>query len=251
MNCTEARTLIHGQSDGELEEVDNLRIEMHMDECTGCARAHKNTVSLKAALADDAMYYRAPSDLRRRVIGTLETAEKESPVADRGLRKLWLAWAPGFAFVAVIAASLYVFWQSPAGADPLTQELVAAHVRSLMADHITDVLSTDQHTVKPWFEGKLDFAPSVIDLGPEGFELIGGRLDYAADRPVAALVYKRRQHVINLFIFPRPAASDGQLGTAGKQGYNVIGWQHSGMTFWAVSDLNAAELQQFCQLYQR
>jgi anti-sigma factor RsiW len=164
---------------------------------------------------------------------------------------LWLAWAPGFAFVAVIAASLYVFWQSPAGADPLTQELVAAHVRSLMADHITDVLSTDQHTVKPWFEGKLDFAPSVIDLGPEGFELIGGRLDYAADRPVAALVYKRRQHVINLFIFPRPAASDGQLGTAGKQGYNVIGWQHSGMTFWAVSDLNAAELQQFCQLYQR
>jgi anti-sigma factor RsiW len=118
-----------------------------------------------------------------------------------------------------------------------------------MADHVTDVASTDQHTVKPWFDGRLDFAPPVLDFAPQGFVLVGGRLDYASNRPVAALVYKRRQHVINLFIFPEQGRLQAD-GSAIKQGYNLIHWNRSGMTFWAVSDLNLEELRQLANLYQ-
>jgi anti-sigma factor RsiW len=116
-----------------------------------------------------------------------------------------------------------------------------------MVNHLTDVPSSDQHTVKPWYEGKLDFSPPVVDLGPQGFTLVGGRLDYLAGRPVASLVYQRRQHVINLFVFPDQSDVEGNDSLV-RQGYNIVHWKRSGMTFWAVSDLNMSELQEFSQL---
>jgi anti-sigma factor RsiW len=147
----------------------------------------------------------------------------------------------------MLATALIVLRPAANDKDLLASEIVSAHVRSLMLDHVTDVVSTDQHTVKPWFEGKLDFSPPVIDLAPQGFTLMGGRLDYVGGRPVAALVYERRQHIINVFIYPTGDTKNAD-GISGRQGFNMVHWTKNGMTFWAVSDLNAAELQDFTQL---
>ena len=148
---------------------------------------------------------------------------------------------------AIVLAAFLLLRPSASSEDLFAKEIVSAHVRSMMTDnHLTDVISTDQHTVKPWFEGKLDFAPLVVDLASRGFTLKGGRLDYIGNRPVAALVYQRRQHAINLFIFPSDESETGNKMLA-RQGFNLVHWDKGGMAFWAVSDMNLAELQEFAQ----
>ena len=250
MICHETRDLIHAYLDGELDLVRSLEIERHLPACQACALMFQNHQALRSAITTGSLYHQAPDELRRRVRSAARQADQaESKFWLLSCR--WLSVGVALAAVAVLILALIPTWTRSTADDPMTKEVISAHVRSLMAEHLVDVASSDRHTVKPWFNGKLDFSPPVTDLTEQGFPLIGGRLDYLNNRPVAALVYRSQQHIINLFIWPsaqspRKAAPN----PASQQGFHLIGWASAGMTFLAVSDLNEKELQEFVQLAQ-
>jgi anti-sigma factor RsiW len=189
-------------------------------------------------IRNEATYHAAPAQLRARILASLP---REPAVAVRRWKPWGIVSGLGAAFAILAAAGIY--FMVPDTDQRLADEIVAAHVRSLMVDHAFDVASSDSHTVKPWFAGKLDFSPPVLDLTAQGFALVGGRLDYIDRRPVAALVYRHRQHLINLFI--HPAARNARPRTLEQQGFHLAAWDKAGLTWWAVSDLNAQELAQF------
>jgi anti-sigma factor RsiW len=248
MNCETAKTFLDSYADGELDLVNHLSFEQHIDSCSECDRDYQGRIAIKGAIAsDETLYFHAPQHLRRSIRSSLRKAEGDKFWNKWSIRRLVPALAMGALLVTVLATAFVTLRQGTNGNDLVMNEMVSAHIRSLMVDHLADVPSTDQHTVKPWFEGKLDFSPTVTDLAGQGFPLVGGRLDYAGGRPVAALVYQRRQHVINLFIYPSQDAESVENASA-RQGFNVEHWTRGGMTFWAVSDLNAAELKQFAEL---
>lgn len=243
------QNLLHGYIDGELDLLNNLRVEQHLRDCKACAREHRSHQALRSALTNGSLYFHAPASLQKRVRSTIRAgAGSERKPAMLSWR--WLAAAASLALIAIIVLGLLFVRSRPGREELLAQEVVSGHVRSLMANHLTDVASTDQHTVKPWFDGKLDFSPQVTDLARQGFPLVGGRLDYIGNRPVAALVYQRRQHFINLFIWPEATESDSGNKMVVRQGYNLIYWHRAGMAYWAVSDLNLDELQEFTQALQ-
>ena len=250
MSCQETQGLINGYVDGELDLVRSLEIERHIEGCESCSRAYQTQQDLKRALQAAPLRFHAPQDLRRRIRSWLRKAD-EPALGRRAF--LWLPtwrWAGAvavLAFVGVMSWNLGRNSRAPSGDELVAQEVIDSHVRSLMADHLADVPSSDQHTVKPWFNGKLDFSPPVKDLAKEGFPLVGGRLDYLENRPVAALVYQQRKHFINLFIWPSKETDSQPAASASLQGYHLVHWSQSGMTFWAVSDVNEAELMQFGQ----
>ena len=255
MGCDEIRKLLDGYLDGELDLVRSLEVESHLEGCADCARAHRALLALRAAVNTPENYFRAPEALRRRIRATLEErAGLEQPAAPapparRPARRPW-RWV-ALAAASAAAVFLLVRGLAPGGEDPLAGEVLAAHVRSLMPGHLTDVESGDGHTVKPWYAGKLDFSPAVPDLGSAGFPLLGRRLDYIGGRRVAALVYGRRLHRINVFVRPVPGAADRGARSSSRQGYNSVRWVRSGMEYWAISDLNRAELEQFAGLFNR
>jgi anti-sigma factor RsiW len=247
--CQEAHKLIHPYLDGELDLVRSLEIEAHLKDCQTCAQAYDELRSLHFAISDTAVRFEPPAALRNRVRFAVRD---ESELSNRPLRLPWRWIIPVMASVVVIVALSFLALQNrPSTGDLITQEIVSSHVRSLMEKHLTDVPSSDQHTVKPWFDGRLDFSPPVKDLASAGFNLVGGRLDYIGNRPVAALVYQHRQHYINVFVWPSTGASDVSGRALVRQGYNMINWSNSGMNYWAISDLNLAELQEFVQLLQK
>ncbi len=262
MNCQENRVLLHAFLDDELDPVRSLSVQSHLDACPDCAREHAAQRSLRAALRDEALYFRSPEGFESRVraaLGSRGAVERRAgrPGAVGALLRMRWAWLPAGAAVVLLAVTVITIGrfgapaEEPLADDLLGREVVASHVRSLMASHLTDVPSSDQHTVKPWFNGRLDFSPPVKDLAGEGFPLAGGRLDYLAGRPVAALVYQRRLHVINLMIWPAPGEPDRSPTDATRQGYHLLHWTRGGMSYWAVSDLNEGEMKQFVGLVQR
>lgn len=249
MSCQQTRELIHGYVDGELDLVKSIEIEQHLAACPACTQSYKGMRSLQAVVRNEGLRFQPAADLEKRLRTSLrreDKTERRPALLNWG----WLLAATLCGAVLIGMLSLAGLFSRPSPDDLLAQEVVASHVRSLMANHLTDVPSTDQHTVKPWFDGKLDFSPTVKDLTQQGFTLTGGRLDYIGNRPVAALIYMRRQHPINLFVWPATTAPATSEKALERQGFNLIRWSNGGMTYWAVSDLNLAELQQFAQLLQ-
>ena len=237
-DCETTRLLVHGLIDGELDAANALAAEAHVADCADCGALHEEMTRLRARLGAADLHFPAPPGLAARIDRAIGSAQRP---AVRRPRLAWPNWATGAGLTA-LAASLLVLLMVPRGPD-LPAEVVAGHVRSLQVAHLVDVVTSDQHTVKPWFAGRIDFSPPVVDTSPAGFVLAGGRLDYLDGRPVAAIVYRRRQHVINLFIWPGPGRSEPAADT--RDGYNMLHWTSGGMVHWAVSDLNAAELGQF------
>jgi len=240
VNCRELEGLLGAYADGELDLVRSLDVEGHVRECAACSEALERLHALHSAVLSQAPYYSASPELRRKLAARLAPKQR------------WAAaQAPWWALAAACLLTALVLWKvAPLGFRPtsaaIEREVVAAHVRSLLAEHLMDVPSSDRHTVKPWFAGKLDFAPEVEDLSAQGFVLVGGRLDYIDGRTVAALVYRRRQHTINVFTWP--AGAEESPKTEGLQGFHVVHWARHGMAWWAVSDLAEDELKELARL---
>ncbi len=203
---------------------------------------------LSTIVQSQAERHAAPAALRERIVSAIRQADAP---ARRGWEfqgwRLWLNLGASFAMGAVVSVTATYFLAAGSMQGSLANDVVAGHVRSLMAAHLADVSSSDRHTVKPWFAGKLDFVPPVPDLATEGYPLVGGRLDYIAGRATAALIYRHRQHTINVFVLPRDERLPAPPAAFTAQGYNVTGWRNESMQFWLASDLNAGELRQFAE----
>jgi anti-sigma factor RsiW len=243
MDCELTRELINAYADRELDLVKSLELEEHLSDCPGCSERYESLQSLRGAIG--VLYHKPPIHVQKRITTAVRKASKgETKSHIISWRLISIAASAGV--IVILSWSVIRLLSGPAAGELMAREVVASHVRSLMANHLTDVPSSDQHTVKPWFSGKLDFSPPVKDLASEGFPLVGGRLDYLDNRPVAALVYQRRQHYINCFSWP--SGADEVEKEFSRQGYNLIHWKGAGMSYWIVSDLNKSELREFVEL---
>jgi anti-sigma factor RsiW len=270
MNCEQATDLMDAYLDGELDPITSQTVEQHLLECPKCEAAFESHTALALAISQGAPYYRAPAELHQRVQSSLRDVI-ETSASRGGAREIqplrtrprterrsvlfempwnWLGLAAAIILAAVIVWNFLPRLQQPGADQFLATQLIASHVRSLMANHLTDVASSDQHTVKPWLDAKLDFAPPVVDLSGEGFPLIGGRLDYLDNHPVAALIYQRRKHFINLFIWPATPGAGDTTKSVTRQGYHLVRWVDSDFNYWAVSDVSDSDLQTFKQLFE-
>ncbi|HEX3954031.1 MAG TPA: hypothetical protein VHW90_10695 [Stellaceae bacterium] len=243
--------LVQAELDGELDAAEAAALAVHRAGCAVCQAAAADLGRARALIGPD-LYRPMPDDARARLMVQLAKAQPRVPAAERprwfGLVHWWQS-AAGFGLGAACAAALLLTIAAPppAGMPGLTEQVIAGHIRALQPGHLEDVPSTDQHTVKPWFDGRIDFAPPVKNLAAEHFPLIGGRLDYLDGHPVAALVYQRDKHLIDLFVWPASGDPARPVETAEHQGYNVVHWFADGMALWAVSDLEAKQLREFAE----
>jgi anti-sigma factor RsiW len=247
MNCPDVQLLLHPYADGELDVVRHVEVESHLTGCTACAEQEKRLRSLRSAVSSPPLYYRAPAGLRAR----LQTTAPSQPASPRRRAASQLATIAAAILLLLGTSAMIgtlVLRAGPSADEQLAERVVESHVRSLQVTHLTDVPSSDRHTVKPWFRDKLDFSPHVPDLAGEGYALAGGRLDYLAGRPVAALIYHRRLHIINLFTWPTGNDEAKTVRQLSRQGFHIRCWQASGMTYWAISDLNDPEMDEFVRL---
>jgi len=254
MDCSTIRQQVDAYVDRELDVARAAAIDRHLASCEACDAIFSRQAQLRRALREHVTYHDASPALAARIRARLPAAHA-TPAQSR---RRWGAFLPRLQwlqFGAAVAATALLSWTAGVQYASLSEDelvagqVMAGHARSLLTSHVTDVATSDQHTVKPWLSRKLDFSPPVTDLTPVGFPLLGGRLDYLDGRPVAALAYQHRQHLINLFVWPDHKASSAATQTFSKDGYNVLRWTEGGLAFWAVSDLNAGELKDFAQAY--
>jgi anti-sigma factor RsiW len=253
MTACEDRLLhLHALLDGELDAVNSVAFEAHLKSCVGCAEEFARLERVSEQARDPALQYRAPSSLRARIEADIaaQRPAQSRPVPPT-VRKSVSSWMAGGA-VTALAASLALLVAVPQLTTGSVQDqLVANHVRSLLANHLTDVATSNRHVVKPWFNGRIDFAPPVPELAGQGFPLVGGRLDYLDGRVVPAIVYHRRLHTINLFVMPAGSFSSPVGIVTRREGYGLERWTSGGLEFWAVSDIDSHELEQFRDAFVR
>ena len=240
MTCDEAELLLQALIDGELDAGHASDVESHVAECARCAAMLRDYRQMSQAIAAAGAQYKAPLELRKRIENALP-----QPKAVPNRRAVLRGFAMGSAVSALAATGLVAIVLRHDDMERIQSEVVSAHLRSLQAGHLTDVISTDQHTVKPWFNGRLDVSPPVVDLTTQGFTLIGGRLDYVDARAIGAVVYRRRQHVINLFVSQTASTERRAARIETIQGFNIRHWSDRGLNYWAVSDLASDELADF------
>jgi anti-sigma factor RsiW len=230
--------------DGELAPADAAEVEAHLHACTSCARFRSDRLALRSAVASELERPAASAALRERVrAAARHEAGDRRKLHGLPLRPAW-SWLAAAATIALVAAGSWRLGASRAAAGALEEQVLASHVRSLMPGHLSDVVSSDQHTVKPWFDGRLDFSPPVHDFAGRGYPLLGGRMDYIRGRPVAALAYGRRRHVISVFVWPA-AGRERPSSPVARNGYHLLHWATPEFTYWVASDLGLSELASF------
>jgi len=255
MDCTESLSRLHAYLDQELDLPSVVAIDQHLAACAACKAAFAAQSALQSAILQHADYHHgAPQALADRIRARLGTAPKaRASTFTLGWRwpqlRHWLPVGAAAAAAAVISWSVAIEYASLPADQVIAEQVITGHARAVLGGHPIEVASSDQHTVKPWLSARLDFSPPVTDLAGAGYPLAGGRLDYLDNRPVAALVYQYRQHVINLFVWPDEKAGRASPRALSKHGYNVLHWTDAGMTFWAISDVNPAELRSFAEAY--
>jgi anti-sigma factor RsiW len=243
--CAEMRLKLQADHDGELTPGDAAAVAAHARTCPDCAAARADLAALSARLRTELSYHAAPARLRQALAAKLAPPPLPAVARPRRFGRA-ASFGAGFALAACLALAVVL----PRGGAQMADSVVASHIRALQPGHLMDVVSTDQHTVKPWFDGRLDFAPPVRDFAAQGFPLIGGRLDYLDGRTVAALAYRRDKHIIDVYVWPGSNTLDSVFANGARDGYNVQHWTQDGMVFWAVSDLEAAQLAAFVRLWR-
>jgi anti-sigma factor RsiW len=253
MNCADCSSILDAYCDGELDLVRHVEVEAHLKACPACTRLFEGTVARKAKIRGSLPRYAASTQLRQKIHASLHAESREAargaPLPFPVSRSPWNIVGVAASFAAVLLAG-YAWGSHRARTAGFMDEVFAEHVRSLQAGHLTDVVSTDRHTVKPWFAGKVNFSPPVVDLADAGFPLGGGRLDEIDGRSAAALVFHRRLHAINVFIWPDSGALQAPRRAA-QNGFVALGWTRNGLNFLAVSDIPEADLEQFVGEFQK
>lgn len=250
MNCDSARLLLDPYLDGELGVERSVELEQHLDSCGDCPRDLEGRRALGSLLRDKFEYQAAPLALHRAIRNEIAKAEPEvlKARASRARPREWMRMAASLVLVAGLSSAVTYYSMLQQGSD-IAGEVFASHIRgALSGDRMIDVVSSNEHTVKPWFNSRLDYAPPVKDLAKDGFPLAGGRLDYVAGRRVAALVYHHNKHVVTLFVWPSSAGTSKLLMTT-RRGESICHWVDDGMTYWVVSDVESADLREFCKKY--
>jgi len=250
MNCTDSRIYLPAYLDDELDVAESLRVQRHLSECGNCRQAQDEQLALRSALRDPDLYALPSADFSKRIEAAVRRAAKEEARSQpsswfESLRLgsfQWVAAAAALVIVTTVGVFFVTNSMRSSHDQLVASAVLAGHIRSLQPGHLFDVASTDEHTVKPWFQGKLDFSPPVPDLSELGWILVGGRLDYVDGRPVAVLVYKRRMHNINVFLWPNHGSADDTIRQEDAQGYQILHWNGAETTYWVVSDLNKTEL---------
>jgi anti-sigma factor RsiW len=253
MTCAECIDNLGAYVDGELPPDEVARVEQHLRTCSDCARAHRKLVDTSTQVKAALMRYEAPDVLKARIRASLVSDPGELAVPRRSLPVAWgTRWSRTIAAAAVVAiassAVTLVAVKQKTAAASVENQVLASHIRSLMPGHLTDVASTDQHNVKPWFNGRVNVSPDVPRLDSLGYPLVGGRVDYIDGHNVASVVYSRRQHVINVFSWPTPNTPDLASTTSSNSGYHLIRTRRNGVEVWIVSDVNLRELQSFAKM---